>query len=298
MRKAIAAWLVLAAVMLQPTAAMGWGAEAHRAINRAAAEKLPPDMPRFLGAATSRLEWLGPEPDRWRSSLERPLAEAQAPDHFIDLEYLDWLKTFPADRYGYIRAVNDYRAAHPAAHLPPAEKIGFQPYITIEIYHRLKVAFREYRHALREHRSTANARANAIFYAGWLGHYVADGSNPMHVSIHYNGWVGPNPKRYSTRSGVHAKMETAFVNANPEVLRIAPLVEKPVRLRHPFADYIAYLRRSQSKIERVYQLEKAGGFDGRGTAASRRFVRRQVARGAQMLRNLWYTAWLESAREP
>jgi hypothetical protein len=298
MKKAFAAGLLLLAAMLQPPWAMGWGDAAHQAINREAAKKLPPETPRFLAAASGRLAWLGPEPDRWRSPLEQPLAAAQAPDHFIDLEELAWLKTFPLDRYSYIHAVEDYRAAHPAAKLPPVEKIGFQPYITIEIYDRLKVAFREYRHALREHRSTANAEANAIFYAGWLGHYVADGSNPMHTSVHHDGWVGPNPKRYSTKRGLHRKMETAFVNANPEVLRIAPLVEKPVRLRHPFADYLAYLRHSQSEIERVYRLEKAGGFDGRGTAASRRFVRRQVARGAQMLLNLWYTAWVESAREP
>jgi len=298
MRKAFAAGLLLLAAMLQPPRAMGWGDAAHQAINREAAKQLSPEMPHFLTAASGRLAWLGPEPDRWRSPLEQPLAAAQAPDHFIDLEELAWLKTFPPDRYGYIHAVEDYRTAHPAAHLPPVEKIGFQPYITIEIYDRLTVAFREYRHALREHRSTANAEANAIFYAGWLGHYVADGSNPMHTSVHHNGWVGPNPKRYSTKRGLHRKMETAFVNANPEVLRIAPLVEKPVRLRYPFEDYLAYLRRSQSQIERVYRLEKAGGFDGRGTAASRRFVRRQVARGAQMLLNLWYTAWVESAREP
>ncbi len=41
-----------------------------------------------------------------------------------------------------------------------------------------------------------------------------------------------------------------------------------------------------------------GGFDGKGTAESREFIRHQLGRGAQMLLNLWYTAWLDSAQEP
>jgi hypothetical protein len=157
---------------------------------------------------------------------------------------------------------------------------------------------REYRHAKAEGRPTADAEANAIFYAGWLGHYVGDGSNPMHTSIQYNGWVGPNPNGYTTAHDVHSKMETAFVNANPEVTRTADLVGAPRYLDHPFEDYIAYLRESQSKVEQAYVLEKACGFDGKGTPESREFIRQQLGRGSQMLLNMWYTAWIDSAKDP
>ncbi len=289
--------IILAAVLL-PTPAPGWGDVGHTTINRTAAERIPPAMPQFLRAASKRIGWLGPEPDRWRSNLEQPLNDAQAPDHFIDLEWVDWLKPLPPDRYAFIRAVYQYRAQHPHADVPPPEKIGFQPYISIEIFDRLKVAFREFRHARAEGRSTANAEANAIFYAGWLGHYVGDGSNPMHTSIQYNGWVGPNPKGYSTSHDVHSKMETAFVNANPEVTYIADLVGAPRHLDRPFEDYVAYLRESQSRIERAYQLERDRGFDGKGTPESREFIRQQLGRGAQMLLNMWYTAWVDSAVDP
>jgi hypothetical protein len=166
--------------------APSWGDAGHTAINRVAAEKIPADiMPQFLKNASDHIAWDGPEPDRWRSNLEKPLNDAQAPDHFIDLEYVDWLKPLPPDRYRYIQAIYEYRAQHPQTDIPQPEKIGFQPYITIEIFDRLKVAFREYRRAQVEHRATANAEANAIFYAAWLGHYVGDGSNPMHTSIQY-----------------------------------------------------------------------------------------------------------------
>jgi hypothetical protein len=288
--------MIIVAAVLLPTLAPGWGDVGHTTINRVAAEKAPADMPQFLKAASTRVGWLGPEPDRWRSELEKPLNDAQAPDHFINLDYVNWLRPLPPDRYRFIRAVYEYRVRHPE--VPAPEKIGFQPYITIEVFDRLKVAFREYRHAQAEGRATADAEANAIFYAGWLGHYVGDGSNPMHTSIQYNGWVGPNPKGYTTSHEVHAKMETGFVNANPEVTLISGLVRAPKHLDHPFEDYIAYLRESQSKVEQAYALEKAHGFDGKGTPESREFIRQQLGRGSQMLLNLWYTAWIDSAKEP
>ncbi|MGA3127551.1 MAG: nuclease [Candidatus Korobacteraceae bacterium] len=298
MQKRLLALLIIASAVLLPTLAPGWGDVGHTTINRVAAENIPADMPQFFKASSIHIGWLGPEPDRWRSNLEKPLNDAQAPDHFINLEYVDWLKPLPTDRYEFIRAVYEYRAQHPQAHVPQPEKIGFQPYITIEVFDRLKVAFRQYRHARAEGRPTADAEADAIFYAGWLGHYVGDGSNPMHTSIQYNGWVGPNPKRYSTTHDVHSKMETVFVNANPEVTRIADLVQAPTHLNRPFEDYLAYLRQSQSKIDQAYALEKACGFDGKGTPESREFIRHQLGRGAQMLLNLWYTAWIDSAKEP
>ncbi len=298
MKKVFRISLMIAVAVFLPALASGWGDVGHTTINRAAAEKIPAGMPPFLKAAENRIAWLGPEPDRWRSELEKPLNEAQAPDHFIDLESVDWLKPLPPDRYRFIQAVYEYRAQHPQTGVPEPEKIGFQPYITIEIFDRLKVAFRQYRHAMAGQGSKTDAEADAIFYAGWLGHYVGDGSNPMHTSIQYNGWVGPNPKGFSTAHDVHAKMETGFVNANPEVTRIADLVGKPRHLDDPFEDYILYLRESQSRIERAYQLEKEGGFDGRGSAESREFIRQQLGRGAQMLLNLWYTAWVDSAAEP
>ena len=149
-RRAFLCWLIILVAVLLPTLAPGWGDVGHTTINRVAAEKIPSDMPTFLKAASNRIAWLGPEPDRWRSELEKPLNDAQAPDHFIDLEYVDWLKPLPPDRYAFIQAVYEYRAQHPDAGVPPPEKIGFQPYITIEVFDRLKVAFREYRHAQAE----------------------------------------------------------------------------------------------------------------------------------------------------
>ena len=291
-------FLVAFALFLIPTLALSYGDDGHRLINNAAVLHIPTDMPGFLKAGTAQIVYEGPEPDRWRSNLEKPLEQAQAPDHFIDMEYVDWMKQFPEDRYKFIAAVYEYRTAHPEAKIPQPEKIGFQPYITIEVFDRLKVAFREYRHAKAKNLSTAQAEANALFYAGWLGHYVGDGANPMHASIQYNGWVGDNPKGYNTANNIHYNFESGYVKANLPSLQIDTMVSAPKHLDHPFEDYIAYLRSSQSLVEKVYAIDKECGFEGHGSADALQFEKQRLAAGAQMLVNLWYTAWVDSVQEP
>jgi len=63
-----------------------------------------------------------------------------------------------------------------------------------------------------------------------------------------------------------------------------------------FDAYVAYLRHTHTYVERVYQLEKAGGFTGAGSAESRDFTTERIAAGASMLRDMIYTAWLDSAK--
>jgi hypothetical protein len=48
-------------------------------------------------------------------------------------------------------------------------------------------------------------------------------------------------------------------------------------------------------VENVYALEKAGGFNGKGSPEAFDFTAHRLAAGSQMLLDLWYTAWLESA---
>ena len=62
-----------------------------------------------------------------------------------------------------------------------------------------------------------------------------------------------------------------------------------------FDSYVAYLRHTATFVEKTYQLEKAGGFLGAGSAESRDFVTERLAAGASMLRDMIYTAWIKSA---
>ena len=281
---------LLATIALTP-ASHAWGNEGHRMINRLAAAALPAEVPAFLrsDAAIAEIEYLGPEPDRWRSPAEPELVSAQAPEHFIDLEEADELGTLPHKRF-------DFLALAYAAHKDPT-KIGLQPWETTEVWERLKAALREYRNLTAAGRDTSSVQQAIIFYAGWLGHYVGDGSQPLHTSIKYNGWVGPNPNGYTTEHKIHWQFEGPFVAANIVPADVVPKMTPVAAIQGDIFDqYMLYLRQSQTYVEKVYQIEKAGGFVGTGSQESRDFTASRLAVGASMLRDMIYTAWIESAK--
>ena len=289
---------VLAPVCLAP-ACFGWGSDGHRIINRLAVQALPADAPAFLTtpAALNEIEYLGPEPDRWRSPAEPELSATQAPDHFIDLEYADVVGPLPRRRYDFIEALSKYRAAHPeSAALETPEKVGMQPWQTEEVWERLKAGFRDYREALAAHADTKPEEAAVLFYAGWLGHYVGDGSQPLHVSRDYNGWVEPqNPHGYTTEHHIHAQFETAFVGANLKPADVQPLIAPVHPINDEWTDYLVYLRHSASLTEQTYALDKQGAFTDAGTPAGKQFAAERLAAGASELRDLIYAAWQKSA---
>ena len=301
--KALRTVRLFPALLLLPLVAVpssfAWGNEGHRMINRLAAEGLPADVPAFLRSpdAITEIEYLGPEPDRWRSRAEPELNAEQAPDHFIDLELADVIGTLPRQRYQYIAALYAYAASHPAmaAELRP-EHVGFQPYITEEVWERLKSAMRDYREVCARHEDTKPVEAAVLFYAGWLGHYVADGAQPLHVTVNYNGWVGKeNPNGYTTTHDIHWKFEGPFVGANVTPAEVKPLMASLHPIGDEWDDYLAYLRKSGTLVERAYQLEKAHGFDGAGTPEAKQFAEERLAAGASMLRDMIDAAWVKSA---
>jgi len=275
----------------RPTAAHAWGNEGHRMINKLAASSLPSDVPAFLRseAAVNEIEYLGPEPDRWRSKAEPELSAVQASEHFIDLEPADALGALPHNRL-------DFEAKVFAAGQRP-EKVGLQPWEATEVWERLKAALREYRNLQAAKQDTRGVEAAALFYAGWLGHYVGDASQPLHTTIQYNGWVGPNPNGYTTEHQIHWQFEGPFVGANEHEADVRLKMTPPKVIEGDiFNAYVAYLRHTATYVEKVYQLEKAGGFVGAGSAESREFTAERLAAGASMLRDMIDTAWVESAK--
>jgi hypothetical protein len=278
--------------------AWGWGADGHLLINRLAVQYLPADVPLFMRDlnALDTVEYLGPEPDRWRNRAEDELSQTQAPDHFIDLEYADLISPLPKKRYDFIRALAAAQAAHPAIQLTP-EKVGLQPWQVEEVWERLKVDFREYRHLVADHKPTRPVETAILYDAGWLGHYVGDGSMPLHTTIQYNGWTGPNPNGYTTEHHIHSLFESTYVHANIKPADVAPLVAeaKPVVIDNEWAQYMDYLRHTHTLVEKVYQIDKTGGFTDAGSPEAKAFTKERLAAGAIELRNLIYSAWVHSA---
>jgi hypothetical protein len=164
------------------------------------------------------------------------------------------------------------KGVHPDSLLP--ERVGLLPYITIEGFERLKVAFRQYRQLLASGGDTELVEGNIILYAGWLGHYVADAANPHHISVRFEG-------DFVRSAGIRAKDFSE---------RLGP----PELLEDPFADFLGLIHESQGMVEETYRLDKAGGFEGTGSPEGLEFTLGRLAAGSQMLLDLWYTAWVTS----
>jgi len=279
-----------------PAFVFAWGEAGHRITGEAAALKMPPSTPAFFRNASRQLAYLNPEPDRWRDRAERTLDPAlegaTAPDHFINIELASPTVLTEAlkapERYGYLDTLT-------AAGVK-AVTMGFLPFRILELSQQLREDFREWRVAPDSTKPFIEARI--IDDAGILGHYVADGSNPAHATIHYNGWTGPNPSGYATDKRFHSRFESAYVGAN---IKLADVVSHMDTVAHVFPDLrsaiVAYLRETNTQVERMYQLDKAHPFDTNTTAAEdKAFTVERLAAGARMLRDVWWTAWVTSGQ--
>jgi hypothetical protein len=285
----------IVAALSVPRASIFWGERGHLLVGEVAADIVPEQMPNFFRGARTQLRYLNPEPDRWRSREERiadaALDEATAPEHFVDLELLP-----PARTVAILSAPSRVAFADSLRRLGlSATKVGLLPFRILELTQELRVEFRLWR-------ATTNARdrewieQRIINDAGILGHYVADGAQPQHTSVHFNGWTGPNPKGFTTDNHVHARFETEFVQARVAAADVRPLANAaPIAVDELRAAILAFVGRSNAEIERLYELDKRVPFNAHTMSAEhKQFAAERLAAGAVMLRDLWWTAWVTS----
>jgi hypothetical protein len=288
------ALVALSATAPQPAGApvARWGEHGHRLVGRAAADALPDAMPAFFRDAAAQLAYLNPEPDRWRDrterDLDRALDAAHAPEHYIDLELVPAGVLGAPDRLAFADSL--------AAHGGEAKTAGVLPYQILELTQRIRVGFRNWR-AAESDEERAYIEERIVNDAGLLGHYVADGANPHHTTIHYNGWVGDDGRFANLEGGFHGRFESAFVEANVDLRDIEAALGAPARDLGPLRPAVwAYVADTHALVERLYELDEAETFgpDTQGDE-HKAFAVGRLAAGAAMLRDLWWTAWISSA---
>lgn len=288
--------LVIAAVLLPAivsadAAARRWGYSGHEIAGRAAATSLPVELPSFFRDATDQLTYLNPEPDRWRGDGFAELNEAKRYDHYIDFEIIEPSILDAVDRFRYLSALQAAGLAR------PAREAGLLPFRIVELYQGLVVEWRLWR---REQDPVRRAfiEQRIINDAGILGHYVTDGANPHHTSVHHDGWRAdfPNPRGFTTEPGFHSRFESRFVEANITLDDVLPHInDTPRRLPDPRADILAFLRSSHDRLERLYELDLIEPFSATTSHPEHgAFAVERLAAGANMLRDLWWSAWLDS----
>jgi hypothetical protein len=316
MRLRIALSFALAALLFEHQAA-AWSNRGHRLVNQAAALGLPNDVPRFMrnSAAVRTIAYFGPEPDRWRPESEPELASVSNSDHRFFLELAEPFAPYPHDRNEFIQRLYADQAKQARAtpeKIP--EYVGTLPWQAEEILQRLTSAFRSYRvltgslprsaiseiEPMTEH-DLPQVEQSALFYAGWLGHYIGDGAQPLHTTVNTNGWtVQSNPDQFRTKPGIHAEfestVETMIKNGSISASRVE-LGMNPVKYRsNPFDEVIGFLQESHQQVETLYRIEKAGNMRSDDKDCTE-FTARRLSAGSSLLRDLIYSAWIDSGKE-
>ena len=290
--------LALVAVLLVGS----WGPRGHITANRAAVDGIPEDGPVFLRNYREWIGQTGPVPDSWRGVTEPYSKIFEDPNHGWFKEQFSFMKQIPRSRYEFVLALYDeylrIRASDPErAKLTNVRWTGTMPYAAMENYDRMKSAMRVYRQQVAAKQDTKFIEQDIAFYMGWLGHYTADGAQPLHDTIHHDGWQGPNPKNYTTDPRIHGRFESQFV----ELIQLTegdltPLVTKARVLDDPFLAVLHHLDDASTHVEEIYVMDKAGALGDAKNAEAAALVKMQLAKAAALLRDLTYTAWIESGK--
>jgi hypothetical protein len=297
----------LLSLLLVPAPVFAWGGTGHRYIGELAATNFPKEIPAFLktAVAVKQIGLLAQEPDISRSAGQ-PHDDDSDPGHFVDVSddgsILNGpkLSALPATRKDYDTAL---RAAGADQY-----KAGFLPYNIMDGYQQLVKDFALLR-ADQVGAKSARTKAGRNTFAdalalrqiitlrdlGVWAHYVGDASQPMHASIHYDGWGDfPDPQGYRREKGFHAAFESVFVDAHVTAADVA------AKLRPYHACGCAIRRRTQdyliataAQVVPVFELEKAGAFAA-ATPGAKAFTATRIAEGATMLRDLVTDAWAEA----
>jgi len=163
---------------------------------------------------------------------------------------------------------------------------GLQAYSIIEGYERVKAGMRLYRRV---------SDPDSYGFSNIASLYSA---MPLHDSIHHDGWSGENPKGYTRDPEIHGRFESNYVDligtAESDVLKYIPRDAR--YLEDPWQAALNHSLDARNFVEDIYRLDLRGAFRNKDDQEAREMVYKRIAAGATFLRDLAYTAWIESAK--
>ncbi|OFX85815.1 MAG: hypothetical protein A2W99_05400 [Bacteroidetes bacterium GWF2_33_16] len=160
---------------------ISWGGTGHYKINYATSLSFNQEMSQFYSWTNTLASHASDADSRksWDSS--------ESPKHYIDIDnYSEFISSgiIPQTLSGAI-------AAHGSSFVYDN---GILPWATITAFDSLKSCFQ---------RKDWN---KAVLFASDLGHYVADGHMPLHITRNYNGYDTDN-------DGIHSRFESTMINS-------------------------------------------------------------------------------------
>ena len=269
--------VVLALAAPSVGSAWSWGFEAHRIVADNARALLPQALRSFLDPRAEALRDAVLEPD---TVLRGASGRAETLHHFLELDRLGHFpfRDLPADR----RALIERFGAE------AVERAGSLPWRVEEILLLLTEEMR------------AGDWDVALRHAGWLAHYVADATQPLHATRHYDGEEGCG-------RGIHQAFERRLIERHPERYRRAAArrqnpaapIDRPVEtalrlLVDAYPHHRQILEGDRIAVERVRNGD--GDYFEILEKRLRPLAEEQLAAAGTAVASFWLTAWIDAGR--
>ena len=273
--------LALAATLLGPASAPAWLVEGHRRIAVAAVEVLPVEVPATFRESAETIGQLSKEPDVWKNRATVHLRDGESPEHYLDIERFRGA-ALPELRSAALRWIGSLGL--------DVGEVGLLPWAIVEESERLTLAFAE----LRRWPGDEAARVQALAVAGRLAHYGADLVQPLHTTIHHDGWALPDDS--APRDGTHFRIDGLLEAVEIDRKGALDALEVPI-YEDPVAAVRAEFAASHALVDRTYEIDRRlvepdGAEDPEVVA----FACERYRAGVRFVAGLMRAAWEASAR--
>ncbi len=265
--------LAAVVVLLACAPASAWDAVTHREITYLAIRALPPSPLKdlFLRNA-SRLQYFSVQPDVIRAKYGD---ESEKVRHYIDLEY------YGADPFEVL--VPDRDAMNKRFGASTLLRSGTLPWTIVD-----------FSNALEQSWSRGDCR-ELLRLAGMLAHYVGDASQPLHTTMHYDGYAGDR--------GVHARIERAADFDIRQLSRSAEPQIRLVKIDSVWQAAIAEIRDSNAHVQELLEADRAArrqssNYDDAFMSRAEPMIAGQIARAASVLASVWLYEWQRAGSPP
>lgn len=249
---------------------LSWGSTGHYKINTASGLSFNTQMSQFTSWITTLADHASD------ADIRKGWDPSEGPKHYIDIDnYNEFILE------GKIPQTMDSAiASHGAAFVYDN---GILPWATLTTFDSLKNCFERL------------DWAKAVLFAADLGHYVADGHMPFHITRNYNG-------QYTGNTGIHSRYESTMINAYisqfnydgaaiSEIENVNQYVFNYLYSSYPFVDSVidadnyakALAGNTNSSVYKQALWEKTSGF-----------TIPLFADASHALTELIYTAWIQA----
>lgn len=273
---------------------ISWGTWGHQHINHAAVFGLPDSMRHFF---YNHIDFITEEsviPDTRKYAIND---KNEFSRHYIDLENYQKTPGEPAP-YTMKEAVARYDSKF-------LDQNGILPWYIAEITQKLTKAFQD------------KKKAEILFHAGDLGHYLGDATQPLHTTDNHDG-------QQTDQKGIHSFFESQlpeqfgsnFNFYTGDAVYITDVQKEAWRIIMESHRLVDTLLLAEKKLKAGYDTSKIYLKDSTGAIVRNKYnqpkhsyeyakayhdalngmIEKQLRIAASATANFWYTAWVNAGR--